>query len=88
MCITRYYDVAEHRFCVRGHEAVLSLMTNYQPFACADGDALFTLDITNGDAPDYTEELRQEDEGQIIVCGHTATGQVVFQFGWFVGSLP
>ena len=83
MCITRYYDVAEHRFCVRGHEAVLSLMTNYQPFACADDDALFTLDITSGDAPDYTEELRQEDDGQIIVCGHTATGQVVFQFGWF-----
>ena len=21
--------------------------------------------------------------GQVIVCGHTATGQVVFQFGWF-----
>jgi hypothetical protein len=58
-------------------------MTNYEPFACAEGDVLFTLDITSGDAPAYTEELRQEDNEQIIICGHTATGQMVFQFGGF-----
>jgi len=78
-----YYNVAEHRFCVRGDEGCFSLMTNYKPFACADGEALFTLDIDSDDAPVYTEELRQEDHEQMIVCGHNAAGLVVFEFGWF-----
>ena len=34
-------------------------------------------------APEYTEEMRQEDEGQTIICGHTAAGEAVFEFIWF-----
>ena len=82
MCVSRYYQVAEHRFCVRGDEACLSLMANYQPFASADGEALFSLAISSGEAPEFTEELRQDDVEQMIVCGHTAAGDAVFGFVW------
>ena len=81
-----YYNVAEHRFCVRGDDAYLSLMTNYEPFACADGEALFTLDIDSDDAPVYTEELRQEDHEQMIVCGHNAAGLVVQKLAKKLGA--
>ena len=82
MCVSRYYQVAEHRFCVRGDESCFSLMANYQPFACADGEALFSLAISSGEAPEFTEELRQDDVEQMIVCGHTAAGDAVFGFVW------
>jgi hypothetical protein len=91
---TRYYEVAGHRFCVSGGENFFSLMGNYEPFACADGATVFSLAVGTGDAPDYTEELRQEDEGlrvgerssgveQEIICGHTAAGEAVFEFYWW-----
>ena len=62
---TRYYEVAGHRFCVSGEEDVFTLMSNYEPFACADGETVFALDVENGDAPEYVEEMRQEDEGRL-----------------------
>ena len=37
MMMTRYYNVAGHRFCVSGESDMLALMDNYEPFACADG---------------------------------------------------
>ncbi|MBE6270986.1 MAG: hypothetical protein E7101_08550 [Prevotella ruminicola] len=80
---TRYYEVAGHRFCVSGEESILALMTNYEPFACADGETVFEIDVEDGDAPDYSEEIRQEEEGQEIVCGHTAEGEAVFDFIWW-----
>ena len=80
---TRYYEVAGHRFCVSGEEDVFTLMSNYEPFACADGETVFALDVENGDAPEYVEEMRQEDEGQTIICGHTAAGEAVFEFHWW-----
>ena len=91
---TRYYKVAGHLFCVSGEGNVLSLMDNYQPFACSEGEVVFALTVENGDAPEYTEELRQEDEGlrvgegrtgveQEIICGHTAAGEPVFEFCWW-----
>ena len=75
----RYYEVAGHRFCVSGEKDGLG---NYQPFACADGETVFALDVESGDAPEYTEEMRQEDEGQVIICGHTTAGEAVFEFLW------
>ena len=63
---TRYYEVAGHRFCVSGEEEVFTLMGNYEPFAFADGE-VFALSIGSGEAPKYTEELRQKDEGQEII---------------------
>ena len=83
---TRYYEVAGHRFCVSGGEELFTLMggfANYEPFACAKGKTLFALGIENGEAPDYAEELRQEDEGQTIICGKTPTGEAVFVFYWW-----
>lgn len=80
---TRYYEVAGHRFCVSGEKSILALMTNYEPFACADGETVFEIAVEDGDAPDYSEEMRQEEEGQEIVCGHTAEGEAVFGFIWW-----
>jgi hypothetical protein len=79
---TRYYEVAGHRFCVSGESDILALMDNYVPFASADGEVVFALTVENGTAPAYTEELRQEEEGQTIVCGHTAAGEAVFEYHW------
>ena len=75
MINTRYYEVARHRFCVSGTDDTFALMANYEPFACADGEPVFALTVEGGTAPAYTEELRQEEEGQVIICGHTADGE-------------
>lgn len=94
MRIMKYYKVAGHRFCVSGEAETLALMTNYEPFGCDDGEVLFELKIEGGDRPEYTEELRQEDEGlrvgeqrsgveQEIICGHTASDESVFEFVWW-----
>ena len=92
MEMIRYYKVAEHRFCVSGEEELFTLMENYEPFVLspeseearmAMNEPVFMLTISNGDAPNFTEELRQEEEGQEIVCGHTTAGEAVFEFHWW-----
>ena len=84
MKATRYYQVAEHIFSVMTEPAHLALMQNYEPFRCSDnGDAVFTLTIDSGEAPAYTEETRQEDEGQEIICGKTQDDRPVFEFRWW-----
>ena len=75
--------VAGHRFGVSGQADDFALMDNYEPFACTDGDTVFDLAVASGDAPEYTEEMRQDDEGQTIVCGRTAAGEAVFEFNWW-----
>ena len=71
-------------------------MDNYEPFAepseCHPGlepvpdsfrDAgvnVFSLSVLPPAAFDYTEEIRQEDEGQTIICGHRLAGESVFEF--------
>ena len=77
---TRYYEVAGHRFCVSGEGEGFA---NYEPFACADGETVFACAVESGDAPEYVEEMRQKDEGQEIICGHTTTDESVFEFGWW-----
>ena len=74
--------VARHRFGVSGQADDFALMGNYEPFACTDGETVFDLAVASGDAPAYTEEMRQDDEGQTIVCGRTAAGETVFEFIW------
>lgn len=88
---TRHYLVAGHRFSVTADEEMFGLMTNYEPFLSESGDTIFTLTVGSGETLAYTDELRQEDEGQTIVCGHTADGKPVFEFfsegqkaGWLV----
>ena len=86
---TRYYQVAGHRFGVSGEAEVFAQMENYEPFRFSpeSGEAglntlVFVLAVGKDEKPGYTEELRQEDEGQVIVCGHSATGEAVFEFQW------
>jgi hypothetical protein len=65
-------------------------MGNYAPFTTNPTEPIFNLNITEAEEPlSYTEELRQEDEGQVIVCGSYTTdaeGQPsrsqVFEFIW------
>ncbi len=82
MIETRHYEVAGHAFAVSGEGEDLALMENYAPFAADGQPSVFDLSIERGAAPSFTEELRQEDEGQVIVCGRTADGQPVFEFVW------
>ena len=77
---TRYYKVAGHRFCVTGEAEGFA---NYEPFLCEEGETVFALTIGDGEAPEYVEELRQEDEGQEIICGKTAADEAVFEFHWW-----
>ena len=80
----KYYQVAGHVFGVTADPEQRALLHNYDPFACSESDRVtFTLRIEGGEAPAYTEEMRQEDEGQEIVCGKTDGGQPVFEFRWF-----
>ncbi|MBR2469146.1 MAG: hypothetical protein IKB43_03185 [Fibrobacter sp.] len=63
-------------------------MDNYEPFAepseCHPGQGaggnVFSLSVMPPAAFDYTEEIRQEDEGQTIICGHRLAGESVFEF--------
>ena len=82
MKVTRYYKVADHVFSVTSMAGDFPLMTNYDPFACEAADCAFTLSVSDGDAVDYAEEMRQEEEGQEIYCGKTVDGQSVFEFRW------
>ena len=78
-----YYIVAEHLFCVEGQDSILGLLTNYTPFKTHQrNDALFSLTVVEGGPIQYIEELRQDEEGQDIVCGHTELGEAVFEFQW------
>ena len=80
---TTYFDVAGHRFAVSGEERILAMMDNYKPFVTTAGDTVFSLTAEAGTAPNYAEELRQEEEGQDIICGKMPDGCPVFEFRWW-----
>ena len=88
---TRVYKVAGHRFAVMSNLPemagldLFTLMDNYEPFAEPSENApespLFTLLVEHSTAlPEFTEETRQDDEGQEILCGHDGTGSSMFNF--------
>ena len=85
MCMTKYFKVADVVFAVTAFDDDFGLMKNYEPFVF-DNDkresAVFNLTVSEGDTMAYTEEMRQDDEGQVIVCGKTANGSPVFEFIW------
>lgn len=90
MTVTNYYKVAGYTFGVSGEAGVFALMSNYEPFVNHGDRSMIAakLHITRPvpmihPAPEYTEEMRQEDEGQTIICGHTAAGKAVFEFHWW-----
>ena len=84
---TAYYKVGGHVFSVSGGEEFFALMENYVPFrydnVATAGERAFALTIGGREVPLYSEELRQEEEGQEIVCGKTADGKAVFEFRWW-----
>ena len=91
--MTKHYQVAGHTFAVSGQAQLFELMGNYKPFECEGGEPLFSLTEDNGLVPEYTEDFRQEEEGSHIICGHTASGNDVYEFlggrhtaGWLVCS--
>ena len=91
--ISRVYKVAGHTFSVESNLPesagvdLFALMDNYEPFAVQAGNGnasespLFTLAVEHSTAlPGFIEETRQEDEGQEILCGHSADGSSMFNF--------
>ena len=87
--------MAGHTFAVEASESILEKMHNYEPFRVEAGagaapeaapSLLFSLKVTDGQPPAYIEELRQEDEGQDIFCGHTEQGEPVFESRWHATS--
>lgn len=78
---TKYFLVAGHRFSINANEKILGLMSNYKPFVAEGGDTVFALTIERGEPVSYIEELRQEDEGQDIICGKNGDNPV-FEFRW------
>ena len=93
---SRFYKVAEHQFSVSVCNGLCDdffakNMDNYEPFAVSECDCIFSLDIVAGEkAPSFVEEIRQDEEGQLIICGLTDAGESVFEFWLFdkyVGTL-
>ena len=79
---TRYYTVSGHCFSVTAEADDFGLMDNYEPFGCDGGEAVFVLSVVDRKPVSYVEEMRQEDEGQDIVCGKSDDGQPVFEYRW------
>ncbi|MBR4728658.1 MAG: hypothetical protein IK075_00195 [Prevotella sp.] len=79
-------------FGVSGGTEVFALMRNYEPFLSSpesgevrrsmNDDPVFLLTITEGQAVSYIEDMRQEDEGQVIICGRTSDNTPVYEFIW------
>ena len=80
-----YYKVAGHTFGVSGSAEIFALMDNYEPFLASPSgaDSVFTLTVAEGQAVSYIEDLRQEEEGQQIICGQTAAHEPVYEFIWW-----
>ena len=85
----RSYKVAGHVFTLESDLDIDEGLQNYAPFAVPAGEcapAVFTLKIVraaqqgDGAQVEYIEETRQDEEGQQIICGHTASRQSVFEF--------
>ena len=90
--VTRYYKVAGHVFGVSGGTEFFALMRNYEPFLFSPesgevrrglNNCIFSLTVESGEAPEYTEEFRQEEEGQVIICGRTSDNAPVYEFIWW-----
>ena len=67
-------------FAVSGSAELFEQMGNYEPFECEGGEPLFSLTEDDGLVPEYTEDFRQDEEGSHIICGHTSSGNDVYEF--------
>lgn len=84
--MNKEYAIAGHVFSVSADYATLDLMKNYEPFAVMEiplqQQRVFSLSINAGKIPSYSEELRQVEGDQTIICGKTSEGLHVFEFQW------
>ena len=80
----RYYKVAEHVFMLKADakEELLQELSQYEPFQTEPADEVtFCLEIVDElSVTNIQEDMRQEDEGQTIVAGHTEDGVSYFEF--------
>lgn len=79
-----YYKVAEHVFILKTgeHDSLLWELRQYEPFLTEPtNETTFSIEIAD-DLPvsNIQEEMRQEDEGQTIVTGHTEEESSYFEF--------
>ncbi len=84
----RFFKVAGHVFSVDTGALPIELK-NCEPFELSAEEAASVppekrcFDLVRdceSSAPAYEEEIRQEEEGQTIICGHTSAGESVFDF--------
>ena len=79
-----YYKVAEHVFVLKTgeHDFLLERLQQYDPFQTdATDDITFSLEIVDElTVPAFHEEMRQEEEGQVIIAGHLDNGDAYFEF--------
>lgn len=82
----KFYKVADHQFSVVASAGLCEdffarYMDNYKPFAVGECDCVFSLQVVVGEEfPAYVEEIRQDEEGQKIICGLTNDGKSAFEF--------
>ena len=91
----KHYTVAGHGFTVDAEEAVFNRMAQYTPFLDEENTGfLFTLHVQESTTPIiYKEKYRQDEVGQLTICGETPDGKTVLEYqmndkvaGWVVCS--
>lgn len=93
------YEVAGIKFTVNLSdglsEASAVLLDNYAPFAVSDSlcasEIVFDVNVERQEGRvEFTEDMRQVEEGQSILCGRNSAGENVFEFllgGKLTGTL-
>lgn len=78
----RSYLVAGHCFTVEADAALLSEMSQYEPFICDKPESeIFSVTVLSSDTSiSYTEEFHQTEEEQEIISGNDASGSPVLEF--------
>lgn len=83
---TNKFRVAGHVFAVTVHDDIHLKKSQYMPFATDGGEPIFHVDVYRGTAEDlalpFTEESRNDSNGQTIVSGITPDGGKAFTIGW------
>ena len=91
----KHYTVAGHGFTVDAEETIFNRMEQYTPFLDEENtDSLFTLHVQESATPIiYKEKYRQDELGQLTICGETPDGKTVLEYqmndkvaGWVVCS--
>ena len=84
--MTALYRVAEHLFKVIIPDGQTFGLDNYAPFAAAEGEPLFTLEVSNGQTPEFPDAELVIDQG--AEPGETVLALWRTQEGWMVKMAP